>query len=79
MLRPRAEATPIGRPEERIGSIRVRPDGTVAWIACPLGPDADPDKLIISPKPECVRPRRARNRFCCSNRRRGFAMSAYGS
>jgi len=71
-LRPGAEATPIGRPEERIGSIRVRPDGTVAWIACPLGPDADPDKLIISPKPECVRPRRARNRVLLFRPAQGF-------
>lgn len=71
-LRPGAEATPIGRPEERIGSIRVRPDGTVAWIACPLGPDADPDKIIISPKPECVRPRRARNRVLLFRPAQGF-------
>lgn len=71
-LRPGAEATPIGRPEERIGSIRVRPDGTVAWIACPLGPDADPDELIISPNPECVRPRRARNRVLLFRPAQGF-------
>jgi hypothetical protein len=69
--RPGGEATPIGRPEERIGSIRVRPDGTVAWIACPLGPDADPDK-IISRKPECVRPRRARNRVLLFRPAQGF-------
>lgn len=71
-LRPGAEAIAIGRPEERIGSIRVRPDGTVAWIACPLGPDADPDKIIISPKPECVRPRRARNRVMLFRPAQGF-------
>jgi hypothetical protein len=71
-LRPGAERTPIALPQERVGSIRVRPDGTVAWIACPLGPHADPDKIIISPKPECVRPRRARNRVVLFRPRRGF-------
>ena len=71
-LRPGAERTEIGRPEERVGSIRVRPDGTVAWIACPLGPDADPDKIIISPKPDCVRPRRARNRVLLFRPAKGF-------
>ena len=71
-LRPGAERTPIALPEERVGSIRVRPDGTVAWIACPLGPDADPDEIIISPKPECVRPRRARNRVVLFRPVRGF-------
>jgi hypothetical protein len=71
-LRPGAERTPIALPQERVGSIRVRPDGTVAWIACPLGPDADPDKIIVSPKPECVRPRRARNRVVLFRPVRGF-------
>jgi hypothetical protein len=50
----------IRRPEERIGSLRVRPDGAVAFIACPPG-RYDPTDPPITPGPTCMHAGRWRN------------------
>jgi len=42
----------LSRPRERVGSIRVRPDGTLAFISCPPG-RYDPADPPISPGPGC--------------------------
>lgn len=50
----------LRRPEERIGSLRIRSDGALAFIACPPGSydAADPP---ISPGTRCKRPSQTRN------------------
>lgn len=41
----------------KLGTVRVRPDLGVAWIACPRRERTNP----LSRAPECTRPGRARN------------------
>lgn len=51
----------IGRPRERVGGLRVRPDGRMAWISCPLSPEQGL-VTVVSPRPNCVRAGGSRNR-----------------
>lgn len=60
----------VPRPRERIGALRVRPDGRMAWVSCPL-PAAQDDELVTSPRPNCVRAERSQNRVHLSSAR-GF-------
>lgn len=50
----------VFRPRERIGKLRVRRDGSMAWVSCPVI-DEKPDETLNSPRPNCVRAGRRRN------------------
>jgi hypothetical protein len=44
------------RPPRRVGSLRVRPNGVVAWIACGAKLRIPLDGMKADPRPTCVRP-----------------------
>lgn len=68
------------RPRERIGALRVQPDGSMAWVSCPVI-DEKPDEALVSPRPNCVRAGRSRNRvylFTARNRKTRRVGSGQG-
>jgi hypothetical protein len=67
----------FNRPHERIGSLRVRPDGTLAFIACPPGhyDSADPP---ITPGPTCRHAGHWRDTVYLAARGRGVRRVAHG-